>query len=148
VTQPRNTEKYNNILVLLQDLDPWTAKYVEWLGGISIFNFLYYRCWARSYALSTTNKNNCKIQFFNANLIMYRMIEETSEAEFERLLNQLRDATQEQPDPEGAAEGAAEGEDEALLDVDNNDDVVYLRWSRRRHQTHRKRQPLLTQQKR
>lgn len=53
-------------------------------------------------------------------------MEETSEAEFERLLNQLRDATQEQPDPDGTADGAAGGEDEALLDVDDDDDIVML----------------------
>jgi hypothetical protein len=64
--------------------------------------------------------------FFNAHLTVYRMMEETSEAEFERLLNQLRDATQEQPDPDGTADGAAGGEDEVLLDVDDDDDIVML----------------------
>jgi hypothetical protein len=92
-------------------------------------NLLHFRCWEHCYALPTIEKNillGCKKQFFNAYLIMHRMMEETSEAEFERLLNQLRDATQEQPDPEGAADGAAGGEDEALLDVDEDDDVVML----------------------
>ncbi len=51
---------------------------------------------------------------------MYRMMEETSEAEFQRLLDQLRDATPEQPDPEGA------DADEALLDEDDDDNVVML----------------------
>jgi hypothetical protein len=50
------------------------------------------------------------------------MMEETSEAEFEKLLSQLREATQE-PDPN--LEVVEVDEDEALLDVED-DDVVML----------------------
>ena len=53
---------------------------------------------------------------------MCRMMEETSEAEFEKLLSQLREATQE-PDP--TQEVVEVDEDEALLDVED-DDVVML----------------------
>jgi hypothetical protein len=66
--------------------------------------------------------NNYKNKDFNLYLIMCRMMEETSEAEFEKLLSQLREATQE-PDPN--PEVVEVDEDEALLDVED-DNVVML----------------------
>jgi hypothetical protein len=60
------------------------------------------------------------ITYFKHTTTCHRMMEESSEAEFEKLLSQLRNATEEQPKPDVVDVE----DDEALLDVEDEDVVM------------------------